>query len=40
MVFNIKIKYDNQTIVRAKGEHISDFDNIFKDLKRKFGDNK
>ena len=39
MSFKIKIKEDERIIVKAKAEHIEDFDPIFKDLKRKFRGN-
>ena len=40
MSFKIKIKEDNKVLFKAQFEELDDFDNAFKDLKRKFRGNK
>lgn len=40
MNFQIKIQYEKKTIARAKGNTISDFDNILDELKVKFNEKK
>lgn len=37
-MFKLKIKQDEMKIIDVKGEKISDFDPIFKQLKKKYGD--
>ena len=39
-MFRIKIKEDDRVLLRAKAEKIDDFDNLFTDLKKKFGGKK
>lgn len=40
MSFKLKIKFEDKVIARAKGNNMEDFDNVIKDLKRKFGGRK
>ena len=39
-MFKIKIKEDEKVIAKARVQNIDDFDNIFTDLKKKFGGKK
>ncbi len=39
-MFKIKIKEDEKVIAKARVENIDEFDNIFLDLKKKFGGSK
>ena len=38
-MFKIKIKEDEKVIAKARVENIDEFDDIFTDLKKKFGRN-
>lgn len=40
MVFKIKISEGNETIAKARGESITDFEDLFTNLKKKFSDGK
>jgi len=35
--FNMRIKYEDRVLLKAKAEKIEEFDNIMKGLKKKFG---
>ncbi len=36
-MFKMRVDFENQTVAKAKGNKISDFDNVIKGLKKKFG---
>lgn len=39
-MYKLKISIDNEPIVKARAEHLEDFDNIFIELKKKLGGGK
>lgn len=36
--FNLRILFENEPLIKAKAERISDFEPLFEQLKKKFGD--